>query len=588
MIVADVDAIYLPECPADGEDAFYLPLHDSPGQGEHPAAPAEVLPLSEPMSPGELFDLADDLGVGFDGHELGVIYLSPRLCDHYGLRIPSDLTAAVEAIEDEEIEHTSKIRRVVYEQLSEASVGLVDDAAKAGWEIPSARADMFELRPRFRVRRPDRTDPKRTRVMTVVVGLYSRLWDSRGQGPDRADLPLPDAYEDPAGYCSGMATRMARLTRLLEVQWRATAGLTGQAVADGVKARNPLNGPGLRPDLSKSFALTKIASGQSVLEPLPSWTRPNGLPERELAEAGYVHAFDTRGAWLSRLGQLPLGSGTPTYFTGEDAQRWVVPRKIPYAYWRVVLPCWDHPFLPPPHPWMRPDEEVVRWITTPSLQLLVDLLKWDIKVVEAWVWLDEEGNPSSHRYLEAWYNRIRLARQRAENGAAMAAARAGDARQAQDAELVAYWETEAYTWSAILAVIKSVYTAYIGRLNSVYSLKQNAAYQHHHQPHWNDSIRASQRCMDWWKVYCFAEGEDGNGGTRNYPIELSGTDAWFFLSDSADPASVAPQEDDGKLGKLRSKQAPVELTDELRAELRGNGRRPSSLFFAPAMVGEAA
>ena len=45
--------------------------------------------------------------------------------------------------------------------------------------------------------------------------------------------------------------------------------------------------------------------------------------------------------------------------------------KIPFGMWRVTLPAWDQK-SPPPHPDQHPYEKVQRWVTTPTLILLLE------------------------------------------------------------------------------------------------------------------------------------------------------------------------------------------------------------------------
>ena len=136
--------------------------------------------------------------------------------------------------------------------------------------------------------------------------------------------------------------------------------------------------------------------------------------------------------------------------------------KIPFGMWRVTLPAWDQK-SPPPHPDQHPYEKVQRWVSTPTLILLLededtggagyDIT--DLDLTEAHV------QQYQARLLEPWYARCR------------------------DALLTARADGD----EAVARAVKGVYTGYIGRMASDFTRK--GAQPWHHQPMWGAAIRAA-------------------------------------------------------------------------------------------------
>jgi hypothetical protein len=147
-----------------------------------------------------------------------------------------------------------------------------------------------------------------------------------------------------------------------------------------------------------------------------------------------------------------------------------------------------------------------------------------------------------------------------------------------DAERLAA-EQDAVTWAAVAASVKHVYAGYIGRMGSKATKPRTDPKDpnklvnrpHHHQPVWREAIVAEARRADYRTILVHGE------ATGLYPVAAIGTDEYWYLSSSPDPASVAPQVDTGKLGQLRAKGSPLVLTDEHRDRL-GAGEPIHKLF----------
>jgi hypothetical protein len=171
---------------------------------------------------------------------------------------------------------------------------------------------------------------------------------------------------------------------------------------------------------------------------------------------------------------------------------------------------------------------VTRWITTPTLTLLLededtggagyDLT--DLALTEAHV------HQYQARLLEPWYARCR------------------------DALLTARAEGD----EAIARAIKGVYTGYIGRMASDFTRK--GAQPWHHQPMWGAAIRAAARAALWRVI------QKHRLATRRVPI-ANEFDEIGYLGTDRDPRVNAPAADNGRLGALKS-AGYLDLTDQLR------------------------
>jgi hypothetical protein len=239
---------------------------------------------------------------------------------------------------------------------------------------------------------------------------------------------------------------------LLGVPWSSSAGVTGAALFDQVQRRRQRRGgrvldeAGVVPDLERT--------GQQQLEPELDWPVvsrrvDSGRPVRELTAAeldaaAVVHFYDRRGSYLAPSGGADLPVGVPTRVEADAAHQ-VIDKvirfggeRLPVGIWQVSLPKWDES-MPPPHPDQHRFERVTRWVTTPTLQLLIDhddiggagYTVQDLQPGPAWIW------PEHGRLLEPWYKQVREA--------LLAARSDGD--------------------DPVDRALKGVYTAYIGRMD---------------------------------------------------------------------------------------------------------------------------
>lgn len=565
----------------------------------------DELTLPEPLDAGALCDWADDLGVGLDGRDVGQLWITPALSDQWGLRVAADVSDSVAKMDDD-ASREQKVNRAVFDALTEVGGGVLDALNDAGWILDNTdRSGRPQLQPRVTVRK---TTQRGTRVLRLVLTEFARLWDPNATGPYRDAPALPDADDEPRAYARELARRLGRLTAVLGgIPWGTNAGATGAALADWIRPRSWPTEAGPLPKLERT-------GGQSELEPTWGWRRrPSGS---ELDQATHLHAFDGRTSWLARAAGAELGVGQPAWLSSDTAEAFLQTeftaadltrcglgdddaaqlrqradrtrrRTLWHAgLWRVQLPSWDHANLLAPHPLMRAQEPVERWVTTPSLRLLREDCELDVPVLEAWLY------PQQHRCLDSWAQRLR----RALVGDPKAAAEAGErAARAETADERLWWlhrqwlltlgargfvtdsrergeEIDADTWNAVAETVKAIYAVYLQRLSSSRTLRAAQGYRHHHQASWPATVVAEQRRIDWRKIAQHAE------SSRRYPIAAVRNDEYLYLSPDADPASVAPDEDTGALGKIRHKRS-VRLTDEHRRALT-QGARAETLLEA--------
>ena len=257
------------------------------------------------------------------------------------------------------------------------------------------------------------------------------------------------------------------------------------------------------------------------------------VDKTELSKATVLQTYDRRGSYLSSAGGIDLGFGAVQHLDQQaaiaavTAARSTPKVKIPFGMWQVTLPPWDQK-SPPPHPDQHPYDKVQRWVTTPTLTLLLededtggagyDLP--DLNLTEAYV------QQHQARLLEPWYARCR------------------------DALLTARSDGD----EAIARAIKGVYTGYIGRMSSDFTRK--GAQPWHHQPMWGAAIRAAARAALWRVI------QKHRLATGRVPIAIE-FDEIAYLGTDPDPRVNAPAADNGRLGALKS-AGYLELTDTLR------------------------
>lgn len=416
-----------------------------------------------------------------------------------------------------------------------------------GWSVSGDR-----LGPWSTIRRGDR-------AFRLVLEPFVWMWDPRTDSRTPF-LHLPDPAEDPARCWVELARRLDRLATLLGVPWSSSAGVTGAALFDQIQRRRQRRGgrvldrAGVVPELERT--------GQQQLEPELDWPAmsrrvDSGRPARELSEAelnaaAAVHFYDRRGSYLAPSGGADLPVGEPSRIDGDAAHQMIdkVVRygaeRLPAGIWQVSLPKWDES-MPPPHPDQHRFERVTRWVTTPTLQLMIDhddiggvgYTVTDLQPGPAWVW-QEHG-----RLLEPWYKQVR------------------------EALLAARSEHD----DPVDRAIKGVYTAYIGRMD--YPAVAAGPRPWHHQPVWRAVIIGSSR-SGLWRVM-----RKHQLATGRIPVSVH-VDEVAYLDADSDPTANPPAADTGALGKLKPSGSRLLTAAARAALLRGARVTDNQIWVDPA------
>lgn len=311
--------------------------------------------------------------------------------------------------------------------------------------------------------------------------------------------------------------------------------------------RNTLTMPVPPPDLPPEI-VARRAARVAAMEPDLQWMR-----HLTPAEAGrrWLHGFDKNGCYLGACASLWLaGAGAPMRLD-PDVLRVLSPEKpetsLP-GYWQVYegdVRAVQPAHLPPLVPHKAYDDEGTAWITTPTLNLLLDMGFDRLQIEAAYVW------PDRHQWLQPWYKRV------------------ADARKV----LVGEAQLGASGAAIALAAVKTIYTYGIGYLEM------------------GDSPRHDGREDDTWRTYD-REGNRSNpydrpdiahtihGAARSnlyrallridpadphQPFLVAGVDSFYLTSDEEDPARALPKplrygRDD--LGQWKAKLArPVPLAE---------------------------
>lgn len=535
MAMVDLDAVYLPE-----QDGTITPL-----------------PQSEPPSAATIAEFGEAFGLRQGRYGIGHIHLSPRLSDHLGLVVDEDLTAKVNELglnqRQDLTDWRSKRNVAAAEQLAERGSEFMNELHHAGWQVN-------RLGPRFTIRRPDPDAPEdspRTRAFTVVLEAYTYMWepDERDpSGPDQQKQPLPDSDDEPGAYCRQLTNRLAWAGELLGVPWQASAASTGAELIDRLPVRmkkDPDTGAkhtdwrrlGAEAIPEQALQANRVG-GQHMWEPHNRWAQ--APTDDTLAAAREIVLFDERYSYLPRARSLAFGYGEPEHIEPAAVAQRLADGEHLYGLVLLRLPTWDVATLPPPHPDMPTPAAaegtvIRRWTSMRTAWLLANLGKHtqfegeDLSefIEDAWVW------PHTHRLFNKWADTVREARAHAEQQ--IGAAHSDD-------------------WAAVEAMVKSVYTGYLGKLASRRVLKTGSErYHHHYRPLAQATVWGEQRVQGFLKLARYAQ-------TGVPPLFAAGTDSYGYLSPTITGDEPKPDTDDGKAGKLRVKQR-LTLTDHMRQRL---------------------
>lgn len=238
------------------------------------------------------------------------------------------------------------------------------------------------------------------------------------------------------------------------------------------------------------------------------WRRPPTDAEAGLA---WVHRYDVNSQYLAATSRLELGLDVaPEHQTGDGI---VADLKRP-GYWRVLVDddSFD-PLLPNPlnrhearREYRGPSAQG-RWITTPTLRLLLSDLHVDVEIVEAWTWAEHTA------VLDPWYARLRDAIYTAR-----------DAVDAGTAEA-----------DVVLRTIKNAYRHGIGRLAKIdqEGTRPGQSLNVLWRPDWRHPITAEAARRLYRRAAAVAAAE------QRWPLAIA-TDCLWYASDDPDPLTAAP------------------------------------------------
>lgn len=238
------------------------------------------------------------------------------------------------------------------------------------------------------------------------------------------------------------------------------------------------------------------------------WRRPPTDAEARLA---WVHRYDVNSQYLAATSRLELGLDVaPEHHIGDSI---TADLKRP-GYWRVLVDddSFD-PLLPNPlnrhearREYRGPSTQG-RWVTTPTLRLLLSDLHVDAEIVEAWTWAEHTA------VLDPWYARLRDAIYTAR-----------DAVDAGTAEA-----------DVVLRTIKNAYRHGIGRLAKIdqEGTRPGQSLNVLWRPDWRHPITAEAARRLYRRAAAVAAAE------QRWPLAIA-TDCLWYASDDPDPRTAAP------------------------------------------------
>lgn len=341
-----------------------------------------------------------------------------------------------------------------------------DDARAAGWITGKPHAWT-----------PFRRDGK-----TIIVGITS--W------PAITRCPLVDLGDE--------ASTVERLAIWHDMIGRAWSGTPGVFGADLLKALAPkwkVNGRQMGPAYGYPDGPPSGEAYELDYKP-EDWSRPLTLR--------YAHSYDATRAGLAAAGVC------------ESLAAWTLKRtgRIPFdptraGWWKIELGPWNFDRLPAP---AGPGESV-RWVTTPTLELLTELREaggefQDFEVLDSWT------GPGK-RIMRKWAETLD-----------------GVYRQARDlvADPDSPTTTQEADAAAILATVKAVFRQTSGLLAYV---PEGGVHNATFRPDWHGALVALARSNGWRRMWTIGRRES------RWPVEIDADNVWYE-SDDPDPERSRP------------------------------------------------
>ena len=278
------------------------------------------------------------------------------------------------------------------------------------------------------------------------------------------------------------------------------------------------------------------------------------IPKR--SHDGYFFVtVDQRAAYLASAGQVLLGYGAPR--EKRVTRKMFEEQKPEFGLYRVNLAPANQfdldPMLPLPHPHMQWDQPTTFWITTSGIQYLMgprekggaDLGFEELAIDAAYTW------PQQQVLLKTWTDKLRVT-----------------LKEARETGRTDYQR-----------MIKSIYTAYIGRMETDWP----RGFQEHEQPAWSATIRADTRS----RACRYAARIAADHGL--YPVAAN-VDSWTYRVPADTDVTVFNDADMSSNGKYEIEEIqlgpngeapPVKSLRELAKIFRAAGRSDNTLIVAP-------
>ena len=410
------------------------------------------------------------------------------------------------------------------------------ELAAAGW-VPIGRLGAQTLVAKTMVIEGRR----QRRLVQIILEPFAPLITKRTEIGLCEDLPADD--EDAAAE---LGRRISWLSDQLGVLPTVAASTTGARMVDLEYRRRRTSGrgavvdtPGVIEGLDGGGTDAGAgAVGVDEIEPAAHWGREH-IEATEIGPNTEVALLDQSAAYLATAGSIELGYGPVGHLTGTALAEVLAGEKLPFGVFWAVLPALGRisvpANMPPPHPLMRRDRDVIAPITTESVRGLcapVDdggagLDIDDLAIDQAWIW------ESSRRFLEPWAATLRTAR--------LAAIGAGD--------------------MVLKTYIGAIYKQYVGRMATD---KWADSKMHHYQPIWRAAIIAHCR----WRAR--RQATDIYRKTGLWPI-YTYTDSWRYLL--APGVSLAPTLAETREREKAGEVLPLgRLVEEDRYRLTDNQR----------------
>lgn len=313
---------------------------------------------------------------------------------------------------------------------------------------------------------------------TIVVGLEG--WDDFARCDIVSPHPIDTVY------------RLRMWHELTGHPWRGSPGIAGMHLLRETLPRYPMKGAQVKPSLHAPYGPD---GGYESDWTARGWSRPLTAP--------WAHGYDATRMYLA--GAQSCESLSPWRL--HRTSRSTFDRKLA-GWWEVDLGPWNEDRIPAP---AGPGGSGVRWVTTPTLALLEDLLHaggafQTFEVLDSWT-------APGRRILRKWAEVVEHTYQ-------------GARRYARDPGGPFGIDQDG---AAVQSASKAVYRQTIGMLKPTTGTGGPV-----YRADWHYTLIAHPRCLLWRKAWAVGQTED------RWPISWDVDHLWY-PSDSPDPEVSRPR-----------------------------------------------